>query len=172
MLRSFHAACTVVAVAAFATLAATATPAAAQQHQHGAKADTGKGKAPQHGMQHDTKGHVMASPWKEMDDFHAVLGGTFHPAADKGDVAPLKANAQTLADKAAAWAASSAPAACASEANTQAVTKIARATADLAAKVKGGAADADLKAAITAIHDTFETVEHACPPGGMKGMKH
>lgn len=162
MRRLTSAACTLAALVVLAS-----TSAVAQQHQHGAKADTGKAKA----MQHDMKGH-MASPWKEMDAFHAVLGGTFHPAADKGDFAPLKANAQALADKAAAWAASTAPAACATDANKQAVAKVSSGAADLAAKVKGGAADADLKAAITAIHDTFETVEHACPPGGMKGMKH
>jgi hypothetical protein len=161
------------ALALVALLAVAATPVVAQQHQHGAKADTGKAKTMKHDMAggHDMKGH-MASPWKEMDAFHAVLGGTFHPAADKGDFAPLKANAQALADKAAAWAASTAPAACATEANKQAVAKVASSTSDLAAKVKSGAADAELKAAITAIHDTFETVEHACPPGGMKGMKH
>jgi hypothetical protein len=155
-------------------LAVAASPAAAQQHQHGAKADTAKAKTMKHDMAggaHDMKGH-MPSPWKEMDAFHAVLGSTFHPAADKGDFAPLKAAAQTLADKATAWAASPAPAACATDANKQAVTRIASSTADLAAKVRSGGSDAELKAAITAIHDTFETVEHACPPGGMKGMKH
>lgn len=177
------------AFAALATLL-VAVPASAQQHQHGAKPDSAaKAKEMKHNMkghdmkghdmkgdgmkgEHDMKGHMM-SPWKEMDAFHAVLGGTFHPAADKGDLTPLKSNAQTLADKGKAWAGSTPPAACASDDNKKAVATIAGATADLAEKVKSGAADATLTAAITAIHDTFEKVEHSCvAKGDMKGMKH
>lgn len=121
-------------------------------------------------MKHDMGGmNHMATAWKEMDAFHAVLGGTFHPAADKGDFAPLKANAETLADKAKAWAASAAPASCAKDEQKQTVAAIATSTAELATKVKGAAPDAELKAAITAIHDNFEKVEMAC--GGMGGMK-
>ncbi len=158
-----------LAVAVTITLAATSVQA--QQHQqHGAKPDSASKAA---AMKHDMKGEHMMSPWKEMDAFHGVLGGTFHPAADKGDFAPLKANAQTLADKAKAWAGSTAPAACATPENAKAVTTIAASTADLAEKVKGSTSDADLKAAITAIHDTFETVEKSCTAKqSMKGMKH
>ncbi|HEX4935293.1 MAG TPA: hypothetical protein VFV33_19050 [Gemmatimonadaceae bacterium] len=173
---------------AFASLLAVAVMAApaAAQHQHGAKPDSAKPEKPamKHdmgGMKHDMAGMKhemggkdhMATAWKEMDAFHAVLAGTFHPAADKGDFAPLKANAQALADKARAWAGSTAPATCATDEHKKTVESIATSAADLATKVKGGAPDADLKAAITAIHDRFETVEHACGGmNGMKGMKH
>jgi len=161
------------AIAALCTFA-LAVPAAAQ-HQHGAKPDSAKPEKPamKHdmgGMKHEMGGmNHMATAWKEMDAFHAVLGGTFHPAADKGDFAPLKANAETLADKAKAWAASTAPASCAKDEQKQTVAAIATSTAELATKVKGAAPDAELKAAITAIHDNFEKVEMAC--GGMGGMK-
>jgi len=168
------------AIAAFCTLS-LAAPAAAQ-HQHGTKPDSSKQEKPamKHdmaGMKHDSGGmNHMATAWKEMDAFHAVLGGTFHPAADKGDFAPLKANAQTLADKAKAWAESAAPASCAKDEHKQTVAAIATSTAELATKVKGNTPDADLKSAITAIHDNFEKVEMACGGmggmGGMKGMKH
>lgn len=154
---------------------AFAVPAAAQ-HQHGTKPDSSKQEKPamKHdmaGMKHDMEGmNHMSSGWKEMDAFHAVLGGTFHPAADKGDFAPLKANAQVLADKAKTWLASTAPASCAKPEQKQTITTIATLTSELAKKVKGDTPDADLKAAITAIHDNFEKVETAC--GEMKGMKH
>lgn len=163
-----------ILAAAIVTLAASSVQA--QQHQHGAKPDSADKRAAKGaGMQHDMSkmSERMMSPWKEMDAFHAVLGGTFHPAADKGDFAPLKANAQTLADKAKSWAGSTAPATCATQENTKAVGTIAASTATLAEKVMSGASDADLKAAITAIHDTFETVEKSCmPKHDMKGMKH
>jgi len=146
-----------LALVALLTLAAST--AGAQQHE------MKKGEA------HDMKGHA-ASPWKELDAFHSVLGGTFHPA-EKGDFAPLKANAATLAEKAKAWKSSTAPAACASPESQKTVEWIATSTAALAEQVKGGAADAALKSAITEIHDKFEVVEKSCvAKHDMKGMKH
>lgn len=152
-----------------ATLAVLASSAAgAQQHQHGAQKQDSAAKMKGHDMQggHDMKGHA-ASPWKEMDAFHATLGATYHPAADKGDFAPLKAKAPDLAANAKTWAASAIPAACAKPDTKASVDAIAAAAAALAGQVKTGAPDSELKTAISAIHEKFETVEHACMP-----MKH
>jgi hypothetical protein len=149
----------IVRLATAAVITLAATTAGAQQHEM------------KKGESHDMKGHAM-SPWKEMDAFHAVLGGTFHPV-EKGDFAPLKANAATLAEKASAWKSSTAPAACASPESKQTVEWLASSTATLAEQVKSGAADAALKSAITEIHDKFEVVEKSCvSKHDMKGMKH
>ncbi|MCC6773866.1 MAG: hypothetical protein IT360_21955 [Gemmatimonadaceae bacterium] len=151
-----------IAVAVVITL--TATSAAAQQKEH-------EGKK---GEKHDMAGMMQheKSPWKEMDVFHATLGTSFHPV-EKGDFAPLKANAESLAAKARSWNTSTAPAACATPAMKESVAWLATNSAALAAKVKSGAADSELKAAITAIHDRFEVAEKGCAePNDMKGMKH
>ena len=153
-------------------LVAIATPTArAQQHQHGGqKQDSAamKGGAMKgHDMKgHDMKGHA-ASAWKEMDAFHATLAATYHPAADKGDFAPLKAKAAELAAQARTWAATSAPAACAKDDTKATVDALAAASAALADSARKGAPDSELRAAISAIHEKFESVEHACMP-----MKH
>src|SRR5687767_3552839 len=52
----------------------------------------------------------MMGPWKEMNAFHRVMGATWHPASQKGDLAPLKAKAKELSSAADAWAASPPPA--------------------------------------------------------------
>ncbi len=112
------------------------------------------------------------SNWKEMDAFHAALGAAFHPS-EQGDLAPLKATADTLAARAKAWSASTPPASCASADSKATIAWLATQSADLANQVRSSAADATLKEGIAAIHEKFESVEKAC--GGMhemKGMKH
>lgn len=153
-----------VHIAAAALITLTATSAAAQHKEHEGKKAEGHDMA---GMMEHGK-----SPWKEMDAFHATLGATFHPV-QKGDLAPLKANVATLAAKASDWNASTPPAACASQAMKESVAWLATNSAALAAKVKSGAADSELTAAITAIHDRFEVAEKGCAAKhDMKGMKH
>ena len=61
-----------------------------------------KPEAEKKGMMDD---HMMG-PWKEMNAFHRVMGATWHPASQKGDLAPLKAKAKELLSAADAWAAS------------------------------------------------------------------
>lgn len=119
----------------------------------------------------EMKDHGM-SAWKEMDAFHAALGAAFHPS-EKGDLAPLKATADTLAARAKAWTTSSAPPSCSSADVKATIAWLASSTADLATQVRNGAADDALKGAIAAIHTKFETVEKACGGmHGMPGMKH
>lgn len=151
-----------------ALLTSLSSAASAQQQQHGAqKQDSAgmKGKGMQgHDMQgHDMQGHA-ASPWKEMDAFHTTLAATYHPAADKGDFAPLKARAAELAAKAKTWAATSAPPACSKPDTKATVDALASASATLAEQVRKGASNDQLKAAVGAIHEKFETVEHGCAP--------
>ncbi len=46
--------------------------------------------------------------WKEMHNFHAVMGKTFHPA-EEGKLQPLKDSAAALVTKAKAWQKSKVP---------------------------------------------------------------
>ncbi len=119
----------------------------------------------------EMKDHAM-SAWKEMDAFHSALGAAFHPS-EKGDLAPLKSTADTLAARARAWSVSTAPASCSSADAKATIAWLATSTAALAAEVRKGAADDALKGSIAAIHTKFETVEKACGGmHGMPGMKH
>lgn len=138
------------------------------------------GTAPAAGAQEQAKppakhdGHNMAghhgSGWKEMDAFHATLAATYHPVAEKKDLAPLKSKAGDLASAAERWAASPVPASCKPAESKPKVEALAKEAAALAALVKGGATDAALTTAITTLHDNFERLEQAC--GGHAGMKH
>ena len=120
------------------------------------------------GMMED---HMMG-PWKEMNTFHRVMGATWHPASQKGDMAPLKARAKELLTTAEAWAASKAPAmpaSCGSEAVRGAATKVVTETKALVAMLDSGADDATLKTALKNVHDAFETAEKGCGAHGGHG---
>lgn len=137
-------------IAIAASLCLAAPIAGAQQHTM------------KQGESHDATGHGM-SAWKEMDAFHAMLGTTFHPA-QKGELAPLKANASTLAARARTWSESTPPQACATPDPREAVRGIAASASALAERVAANAPDAELTTAIGAIHDSFEALEKQCGP--------
>jgi hypothetical protein len=109
--------------------------------------------------------HHMMGPWKEMNAFHRVMAATWHPASQKGDVAPLKSRVKELLTAADAWAASkppATPASCGTEAVRTAATKVATESKALVALVDSGADDARLKAALKGVHDAFEVAEKGC----------
>ena len=109
--------------------------------------------------------HHMMGPWKEMNAFHRVMAATWHPASQKGDVAPLKTRVKELLSMADAWAASkppAMPASCGNEAVRNAATKVASESKALVALVDSGADDDRLKAALKGVHDTFEVAEKGC----------
>ena len=124
-----------------------AAPAVAQSHGEHA------------GMHH-------SSGWKELDDFHLLMMQTWHPAKQQNDLAPVRAKAADMARAAEAWAASTPPEKCAGEEPKQAVARIAADSKALAELVEREGSDAEVKAALAALHDTFETVEHGCAGGG------
>lgn len=114
----------------------------------------------------------MMGPWKEMNAFHRVMGATWHPASQKGDLAPLKARAKELLAAADTWAASKPPAmptSCGTQEVLAAVTKVAADSKSLATMIESGADDASLKTALKAVHDSFEVAEKACGGHGEHG---
>ena len=111
----------------------------------------------------------MSAPWKQMNAFHTVLAAAYHPV-EAGDLKPLMAKATDLAAAAREWTASTPPAACNTDPIKTAVSQLSSDALALANQVMANASDADLKKAITAIHETFEKVEKQC--GGHGAMKH
>jgi len=61
------------------------------------------------------------------------------------------------------------PASCGSEPVRGAVAKVMTETKSLLALLDGGADDARLKAALKAVHDSFEAAEKGCAGHGMHG---
>jgi hypothetical protein len=109
--------------------------------------------------------HHMMGPWKEMNAFHRIMAATWHPASQKGDVAPLKARVKELLSTADAWAASqppAMPASCGNEAVRNAAIKVASESKALVALVDSGADDARLKTALKGVHEAFEVAEKGC----------
>lgn len=150
--------------AVFAFLLAVAVPMTlAAQDTTKPKPDSARS-----GMMND---HMMG-PWKEMNTFHTIMAAAWHPASQKGDMAPLKARAKELVTNAEAWAASkppAMPASCASEAVRGATAKVVTETKALVALLDSGSDDAKLKAALKNVHDAFEVAEKGCAGHGGHG---
>lgn len=133
-----------------AITAVTARPASAQATPPPAKSAT------------MDAGHMSKmGKWAPMDEFHMLLMATWHPVKDAENLAPTRAMAAMMTTKADAWAKTAVPAVC--NAGTKAaVAQIATDARALAALVDAKGTDAQVRSAISAIHDKFEAVEEGC----------
>lgn len=129
-------------------------PAAAMDHS---KMDHSK-------MDH---GAAKAEGWKELDAYHMLMMATWHPAKDKNDLAPIRAKAAEMVASAKLVAASKSPMACQKPELLKAQADLPAATEKVAAMVAAKAADADLKAGLKGLHDSFDLLE-GCAGSGMK----
>lgn len=112
--------------------------------------------------QQEHQGHAMASGWKEMDAFHKLLAATYHPVEKSGDLKPLRNSANDLSAAARSWTTTTPPKVCNTESVRTTVSVISTDALAIANQVLADASDAELKTAITALHDKFEQVEKAC----------
>ena len=111
----------------------------------------------------------MMGPWKEMNAFHRIMAATWHPAAQKNDLAPLKTRAKELVSAAESWAASTPPvmpASCGDSTVVAAAKKVASETKALVGLVESNVDDTRLKSALKEVHDTFEVAEKGCAGHG------
>ena len=108
-------------------------------------------------------GHSMEhmSGWKELDAYHMVMMQVWHPAKEKGDLAPIRAQAGKLADAADTWAKAAVPSACDTPDNRSNIAKVQTESRALVTLAASGS-DADLKAALAAVHERFELVNRGC----------
>ncbi|MBP9077109.1 MAG: hypothetical protein KBG02_09635 [Haliscomenobacter sp.] len=100
---------------------------------------------------------LMVAWNKNLDGFHSVMSSTFHPA-EEGNLAPLKANAATMADKATAWAKAELPSGMKGKGVEAILKNLADGSKNLADMVKSNASDQALTDAITKLHDVFHSV--------------
>lgn len=99
--------------------------------------------------------------WKEMHDFHAVMGSTFHPA-EEGNLKPIRARSQEMVDKAVAWEKSGAPEGYNKTAVKNTLTKLVDGAKEINQLVKDNAEDKVLVEKLTALHDVFHEIMEKC----------
>jgi hypothetical protein len=99
--------------------------------------------------------------WKEMHDFHGVMGSTFHPA-EEGNLQPIRTRSQEMVDKAIAWQKSDAPEGYNKKAVKGTLKKLVSGAKEIDQLVKANAADKDLTAKLTALHDVFHEIMEKC----------
>ncbi|MBB3841447.1 putative intracellular protease/amidase [Runella defluvii] len=99
--------------------------------------------------------------WPELDDYHAVMAQTFHPA-EEGNLKPLYANAEQLAAKASILKKSVVPAKYQKPGVKESVEALEKESVALAKMVKKKKSEDELKKAIFALHDRFHEVMEKC----------
>ena len=107
--------------------------------------------------------HGASSGWKELDAFHELMAATWHPAKS-GDLTAIRAKADSLSASAKLWAASKVPTACDTKPIRDAIGDVVTGSAKVAQMVANKGADADVRTALSEVHERFEVVEHGCQP--------
>jgi len=99
--------------------------------------------------------------WKEMEDFHAVMGGTYHPA-EEGKLEPIRTRSKEMVDKAVAWEKSTAPAGYDKKAVSATLKKLVTGAKEIDKMVKAKASDQALKTKLSSLHDVFHEIMEKC----------
>lgn len=99
--------------------------------------------------------------WKEMQDFHAVMSKSFHPA-EENNFKPLKQNAGILVIKAKAWQSSEVPDGFNSGITKPILDKLVNQTEMVQSAVQQKKGDAELKKLVTKAHDIFHEIMEKC----------
>lgn len=100
--------------------------------------------------------------WKEKDDFHKVMGQTFHPVED-GNFAPIRERSGEMLEKAVAWQKSAIPAEFSNVASIKEnLVKLVAGSEALNNKIKANCTDDEIKTDLTALHDVFHEIVGAC----------
>lgn len=106
-------------------------------------------------------GYAQKVEWKAMQDFHAVMSTTFHPA-EENNLKPTRANAQKLLLVAQKWQKSTVPAGFNVILAKPVLKKLVKDCSMVAQAVKAKKSDAELKKLITKAHDTFHEFTEKC----------
>ena len=112
-------------------------------------------------------GGAKVEGWKELDAYHMLMRATWYPAKDKNDLAPIRAKVTEMVASAKLVAASKSPMACQKPELLKAQAALPVETEKVAAMVTAKVVDAELKAGLKGLHDSFDVLE-----GCAAGMKH
>jgi hypothetical protein len=114
-------------------------------------------------------GFAGADGWKELEAFHTVMAGTFHPAED-GNLQPVRDKASDLLARAKTWQGSTVPPDCDQEKTAKALETLVDECEQVDSGVNAKKSDAELTKLITAAHDAFHAIVEKCRP--KEGEKH
>ncbi|MBL0169616.1 MAG: hypothetical protein IPP90_02650 [Gemmatimonadaceae bacterium] len=154
-----------------AALLLTAATASAQQPPvKTGGMDKAKMEQMDHSKMEQEMNHAM-SPWKELDAYHMLMMATWHPAKDKGDLAPTRAKIGDMVASAKALAGSTAPKGCDSPKLKATAAALPAETQGVADLVAAKAEDGKLKDAMKALHEKFDVLEAGCVMPKKDGMK-
>lgn len=109
----------------------------------------------------DEASQTDPNEWPEMDSFHMIMAESFHPFKDSTNLEPVKRLAEEMATEADKWAATELPEKVNTEDMKARLNQLKTDTRSLADKVKAGATDEELGAALTALHDSFHGIMEA-----------
>ncbi len=98
--------------------------------------------------------------WKEMDDFHTVMSGTFHPSQG-GDLGPIRSRSGEMAEKAVTWQKSKVPDGLNKKEIRASLKKLVASSKELDKLVKSNADDETLKQKLSSLHDVFHGIKDA-----------
>jgi soluble cytochrome b562 len=99
--------------------------------------------------------------WKEMDEFHTTLSGTFHPA-ESGNLQPVKDSAQVLVSRAETWKSGSVPEGYDAVVAAPLLARLSAQATVLQGQVQQAAADSVLTIEITKLHDIYHEIAEKC----------
>lgn len=99
--------------------------------------------------------------WPEMKTFHSYMASTFHPA-EEGNLAPLKAKADSLYAAARQWSKTAIPSNFKPVETKAELTKLVAQCAAIKEAVAAKKADKELIKLITAAHDIFHKIVGEC----------
>ena len=99
--------------------------------------------------------------WKEMEDFHAAMSVTFHPA-EEDNLQPVKEKAGDLLLKAKAWQKAAVPQGYNGELTKSILIRLVQQCKKLKVAVTQKKSDAELKKMITEAHEIFHEIKEKC----------
>lgn len=104
---------------------------------------------------------AQKAKWTQLEDYHAVMSKTFHPA-EEGNLKPVLENAASLAKAATVLKMSEIPADYQKPGVKEVLKKLEKESKGLAKMVTKGKSEEELKKAIYALHDRFHEVMEVC----------
>ena len=107
--------------------------------------------------------------WKEMDEFHTTLSGSFHPA-ESGQLQPVKDSASILLSRAQTWLQSEVPAGYNAAVVSPLITQLITQADTLRAHVERAEGDSSLTVEITRLHDIYHQIVEKCEENNGKKM--
>ena len=100
-------------------------------------------------------------PWPEKDAFHEVMSSTFHPS-EEGNLQPIINRSHEMVEKAEAWMKSTPPKGYKKKSLKPKLKALYNESVELDKMVKNHAPEADIKVALSKLHDRFHEIVEIC----------